>query len=150
MQFGIVYDRESRVTRVNMGLPGSTHTDYDYQSITPDEVHMKIAAVQIIEGMRRPEGITGAQTLDLIPKRRNPVSKWDMGSHGWGIHAVQGYSLWKILLWVGGVTGVGLAIAVTWLVTVNKKDLQNAFMPLTVLLTILGVGLGVPHLLGVA
>ena len=117
---------------------------------------MKIAAAQIIAGMHNPKKLTHSiathdkATIDMVPKKKNERLADAMGTEGWGLHAVQGFSLWKILVWIAVLGVLGLAFVALWLSFVNRTDLQNAFVPITFFMTAILLMLGVPQVLGVA
>lgn len=126
--------------------------DYDYDLFQPVAVHMKIAAKQLIIGMHKPINHRGQTvgTLAMIPKRKDMILDYRMGGEGWGLHAVQGFSLFKILFWVIALTVLGLLFVLFWLLFVDNTDLQNAFVPATFLSTMIFIGLAVPQILRVA
>ena len=135
---------------MNTGLPDKT--DYDYDLFEPVAAHMKLAAAQLIAGMRKPisprEHAGG--TLAMIPKRKNMTLDHRMGEEGWGLHAIQGFSWFKILVWIAALTAFGLSFVLFWLLFVDRTDLQNAFVPATFLSTMIFIGLAVPQILRVA
>ena len=138
------------IIRINIGLPPSSASSYELSRITPEKVHMKIAASELIAGMYQPKGGRGKSiTLTMIPKRIMVFSAKDTNSEDWGIHGLQGFSLWKILAWIAFLTVLGLVFVIFWLVFIDKTDLVNAFVPFTFLGTMVMIGLGVPQLLGV-
>ena len=139
------------IIRIQIGLPPSDSApSYELSRITPEEVHMKIAASELIAGMYQPKGGRGKMaTLIMIPKRIMFVSANGTSSEDWGMHGLQGFSLWKILAWIVFLTVLGLAFVILWLIFIDKTDLQNAFVPFTFLATMVMIGLGVPQLLGV-
>lgn len=107
---------------------------------------MQIMAQIILEGIRKPELGRGERTvLSGIPKLKTPpgLEKKALIS-GWGFHAGQGPCSVKIFGWLSTVLTFGLAFIPIWLASINKIDLQNAFAPVTFLVTLLGliVGLG--------
>lgn len=116
----------------------------------PEEVHRKIAAAQIVDGIRNVGSYYGCWTLPMIPKDAEFTGKWTSGTQAWGIHAVQGWYLWKIMSWVGFLSAVGLVFVVLWLALVSSTDLQNAFVPFTFLSTMILVALALPQYTGVA
>jgi hypothetical protein len=67
----------------------------------------------------------------------------------WGMHALQRFSLWKIMTWIALLTILGPVFVVFWLVYIDKTDLQHAFMPYAFLATMVLIGLGVPQFLEV-
>lgn len=151
IKFYIIYSGRHRVKRVGEGLPQPPLTSgYEYSLTQSESVHMLIAAEQIIEGIRYPDRVSGLQTFFLVPKRLDPVPTWVMGVEGWGIHAVQGWSLWKVVSWFGAVTVIGMVFVVLWLIYVSKTDLQNAFIPIMFLLTMMMIVMGVPQLMNIA
>lgn len=85
-----------------------------YEFKCPDgaaiDVHMRIYAHVLLEGIRYPEIGRGSRTLlDSIPKLRTPagVDKEAM-NYGWGFHVSQNLSTPKIFTWVIGVLVLGL------------------------------------------
>ncbi|PVH76106.1 kinase-like protein [Cadophora sp. DSE1049] len=149
IKFARIYTDSAEVSGLKVELPPSK--DYDYELISPDEVHMNIASKQILRGFSKREwGYHLTTTLSLIPKKKDSTLNFNMGSQGWGLHAIEGFSLTKILIWVAVLNGVGIAFVVLWLVFVSKTDLQNAFVPVTYFMTVILLGLAVPQLLGAA
>ncbi|WQF88429.1 Putative protein kinase [Colletotrichum destructivum] len=110
---------------------------YDYcclPDLDPQE-HMELMAETILQGLQEPErGRCGRAVLDGIPKLQSPpgINKRQYNS-GWGFHTTQGYCLMKILLWVGVILSPGVVFALAWLSSVNALDLQNAFVPISLL-----------------
>ena len=136
------------IVRVQIGLPPSSATSYEISRLIPEEVHMRIAASELIAGIYQPdEGRDRTTTLNMIPKRIRTADGTD--SEDWGMHALPRFSLWKILAWIALLTIFGLAFVIFWLVFINKTDLQNAFIPFTFLATMVLIGLGIPQLLEV-
>ncbi len=145
---------QDNIIRIQIGLPPSSSTSYEISRLTPEEVHMKIAASELIAGIHQPNECRGrTTTLNMIPKRirnkcANGTSSDDWGSsEEWGMHALPRFSLWKILAWTASMTILGLAFVIFWLVFIDKTDLQNAFIPFTFLATMVMISLGVPQLL---
>ena len=112
---------------------------------------MRIAAKQIITSMNH-SGLSHGikETIDLIPKKSDGPLSSVRGTCGWGIRAVDGYSMQKILCWLAFVTVLGLVFVVNWLVLVSKTDLQNGFVVPTFLGGMLMAALAIPQILGVA
>ena len=144
------------IIRVQIGLPPFSSTFYEISRLTPEEVHLKIAASEQIAGIHQPHGGRGrTTTLNMIPKRirnelANGTSSDDWGSsEEWGMHALPRFSLWKILAWIASLAILGLVFVIFWLVFIDKTDLQNAFIPFTFLVTMVMIGLGIPQLLEV-
>jgi predicted Kef-type K+ transport protein len=80
----------------------------------------------------------------LIPKKRIPPSLQNtMGTEGWGLHAVQGWSVLKIISWFIVTQVFGFVFVPLWLTLVNKTDLQNAFTPLIFFSTSVMVAFGI-------
>ena len=86
----------------------------------------------------------------MVPANTGPSILEIDGHQGWGIHAVQGYSLMKFLNWMMVLTVLGMVFLVVWLVKVDEKDLVNALAPLMFFYTTVLVVLGIPQVLGVA
>jgi len=91
---------------------------------------MAIAATQIIAGMHRARKHTQlTTTLDMVPKKiREPLAN-QIGTQGWGLSAIDGYSVYRVLIWMGVQLGLSLVFVILWLVLVSKTDPQNAFVP---------------------
>jgi hypothetical protein len=129
------------------GLPGTT--DYDYTPILPEEIHIAIAAKQVLAGMHASKRtIHMNTTLPMIPKKREQRLNFLLGSQGWGLHAVQGFSITRILTWIASLTSLGVVFIIMCLVFINKTDLQNAFIPVGFFMTMIALALGIPQLLG--
>jgi hypothetical protein len=86
----------------------------------------------------------------MIPKHLEPMPAWPTGMTAWGIHAIQGWSVRKILYWFGSLTVLGLAFVPFWLIFVDKKDLQNAFTPMFFIGLMTTFAVVIPQLLGIA
>lgn len=133
---------------MSVGLPKPP--EYEYVLFQPELVHMAIASRQILAGIHDPSKVEGNNTLEMIPKKVDALLKPDKGAEGWGLHAVQGWSLWKIVFWMSAFTVLGLLFVVLWLVLVDPKDLQNAFTPGAFLAGMLCLALGIPQFLDAA
>ena len=102
---------------------------------------MQIMGEIILQGIRRPKLGRGQRTaLDGIPKLRAPpgIKKQALIS-GWGFHAGQGPCLVKICSWFLVIVALGLAFVPVWLSSINKINLQNAFAPISFMVTFIGV-----------
>lgn len=133
---------------MDVGLP--KQTQYEYTLFRPETVHMAIASKQLTAGMYNPSTVEGSTTMAMVPKKTDAVLGLDQGVEGWGLHAVQGWSLYKILFWMGAFNFVGLLFVVLWLVLVDSKDLQNAFVPGMFLASMLCFAVGIPQYLDAA
>ncbi|ERF75939.1 hypothetical protein EPUS_01305 [Endocarpon pusillum Z07020] len=150
IKFSRPYPGQDDVVKIQIGLPPSDPLAYEYTLWKPEEVHMKIAATQLIASIYHPEKASGiSTTLKMIPKRITAQSGSSASSEDWGMHALQRFSLWKIMTWIALLTILGLVFVVFWLVYIDKTDLQHAFMPYTFLATMVLIGLGVPQFLEV-
>ena len=150
-QFRRLFNGQDQVARIGVGLPD--RTNYEYDLFEPMAVHMEMASKQHVIGMYKSIEHHQTQrvgTLAMIPKKTNTPIDDQMGEEGWGLHAVQGYTLSKILVWIAALTILGLVFVILWLLLVDKTDLQNAFVPATFLSTMAFIGLAIPQILGVA
>lgn len=95
--------------------------------------------------MRNPKFSEGVvEILHLIPQKIvPPLLPTAVGTEGWGLHAVQGWSFLKIVSWFLVTQLVGFVFVLLWLTFVNKTDLQNAFVPLVFFTTSVMVGVGI-------
>ena len=111
---------------------------------------MAIAAKQVLANMhgfkRRVKH--DKTTLPMVPKKCKEGIKLLSGSEGWGMHAIQGFSITRILSWMGTITLVGIVFAILWLVLVDKTALTNAFYLMGAFLTLFSMAMGVTQLLG--
>lgn len=130
------------------GLPKPP--EYEYTLFHPEIVHMAIASRQILAGMHDLSKVEGSDTVEMIPKKVDTLLEQHKGAEGWGLHAVQGWSLYKIVLWIGVFTVIGLLFALLWLVLADPKDLQNAFTPGMFLAAMLCLAIGIPQFLDAA
>ncbi|KAF6802733.1 serine/threonine protein kinase [Colletotrichum sojae] len=111
---------------------------------------MKIAAVEMIAGLAKPQSARRERTIVKILPRKilPPQFMRKERTRGWGVYAKMGYSVKKILWWlVSGVLFV-VVFAVVWLVYIDKKDLQNAFTPVTLFFTVITILVAVAQLMG--
>jgi hypothetical protein len=69
------------------------------------------------------------------------------GSQGWGMHAIQGFSIKRIFAWIATLTILVLVFVVCWLVFINKTDAQNAFVPAGFFASMITLAMAVPQLL---
>ncbi|KAK0707838.1 kinase-like domain-containing protein [Lasiosphaeris hirsuta] len=146
-QFHFLFNNSDRVKAFDYCALKTCPTDlcckgYEYTSQHPEvDIHMQIIAEIILQGIRRPELGHGQRTaVDGVPKLKAPpgIRKQALIS-GWGFHACQGPSLAKMCSWFMVVVALGLAFVPFWLSSINKIDLQNAFAPVSFLITFVGV-----------
>ncbi|KAL1961902.1 hypothetical protein VTN77DRAFT_935 [Rasamsonia byssochlamydoides] len=149
ISFRRIFPNQNQVACMLVGLPKLPGT-YEYSLLHPEAVHMAIASQQIIAGMYNPAKLWGNTTIAMIPKKTDSTLASDVGTEGWGLYAVQGWSLWKIVLWICACNFIGMVFVVLWLVLVDKTDLQNAFVPATFLVTMLCLAIGIPQYLDAA
>jgi hypothetical protein len=117
---------------------------YEFAIPRPEDTHRKIAAVQIVAGLKHPRNGCGESViLPMVPKKSSPPLDKKMGAEGWGLYATKGFSLAKIMMWVITVQILGFAFVCLWLTLVNKTDLQNAFLPVMFLTTLVIGGFSV-------
>ncbi|KAF4633215.1 hypothetical protein G7Y89_g4899 [Cudoniella acicularis] len=151
IKFTRVFTSSDEVARLGQGLPPHVNLpseEYEYSLTNTEEVHMDIAAKQIMAGMHG-NGIESniATTLQLMPKKCNLPLSYEMGCEGWSIHTMQGFSLTKFLVWMGSLIALGVIFVVCWLVLVSNTDFQNAFVTVCFFVTMIGLAVGVPQLL---
>ncbi len=124
---------------------------YEYTSQHSEvDIHMQIMAEIILQGIRRPDLGRGQRTaLDGIPKLRVPPGiKKEALISGWGFHAGQGLCLIKMCGWFMVIVALGLAFVPVWLSSISMIDLQNAFAPVSFLVTFVGVLFAMVALVG--
>ncbi|KAI4592426.1 hypothetical protein KJ359_011237 [Pestalotiopsis sp. 9143b] len=132
--FKIARDRD--VVPMSFALPERPH-DYEYRhSDRPEFIKIYLETVvarNVLCGIHDTEAGAGETDLiDHILKKRNPP-QLDTRADAYGLRAMQGLSLKKICWWTAVSCILGLAFFVFWISFVDKLDLQNAFMPVTVL-----------------
>ncbi|KAK1827008.1 kinase-like domain-containing protein [Podospora conica] len=115
---------------------------YEYIAQHPEvDTHMEIMAEIILHGIRNPKLGRGERSvIDGIPKLKSPPGlKKEALNSGWGFHAGQGPCVAKMGVWFSAFVALGLAFVPVWLASIDEVDLQNAFAPVSFLLTFLGV-----------
>lgn len=130
------------------GLP--EQAQYEYELFRPEAVHMAIASKQLTVGIYDPSKVNGSNTIAMVPKKMGVPLAMSQGVEEWGLHAIQGWSLRKILMWMSVLHFIGLLFVSLWLALVDVKDLQNAFMPAMFLATMFSLLLGIPQYLNAA
>lgn len=148
LQFHVVKTNHDQVSFGEVNLP--SHHEYEHGFLDPQDVHMKIAAVQMIAGLAKPQSAHREQTIvRILPRKILPPQFTRQGrARGWGVYAKTGYSVKKILWWlIHGVVFV-VVFAVVWLARVEKTDLQNAFTPATLFFTVITILVAVAQLMG--
>ncbi|ORY16259.1 hypothetical protein BCR34DRAFT_597813 [Clohesyomyces aquaticus] len=165
IEFATVYDDEPLVVKIKDGLPPKKRPSvlprYEYIATHPLDIHIKIAAKQIIKGMKGRRATLGSRdTVCAIPCHlfQPPMTQlyqsqgtgWKKGEQAWGICAIQGWAVWKVMLWIGFSSLTGLVIFAMWLAFVDNKDLQNASVSFIMVTTTMLMLIGVPQYLGSA
>lgn len=141
---------EDQVFREKTDLPPQGHLEYDHGILEPQDVQMKLAAIQIVNGLRNPKSVRGKKDMiKMIPKKTIPPDfEKRMGAYGWGMYAEMGWSLKKILWWLVFCFVFTSIFVVIWLACISKTDLQNAFVPTTIVLGFFTLVLGLAQMLG--
>jgi hypothetical protein len=118
----------------------------------PEHVHRIIAARNIVAGFHRPNiGQNQMSILPMIPKKNVPPALHERrGTEGWGLHAKQGFSLFKIALWIVLMQALGFTFVIFWLLFITKTDLQNAFVPVTYLTSLIALIVGISQFISPA
>ncbi|KAK1483116.1 serine/threonine protein kinase [Colletotrichum abscissum] len=149
-QFHIVKTNRDQVILGKIELPPQAHLEYEHGMLNPEDVHMKIAAVQMVAGLMDPKTARGEKIMtNMLPKKKIPPNlQRAMGMCGWGIYAQMGFSPKRILLWLIFCMILMLTFAIVWLICINSTDLQNALVPATIVLTTFTIILGVAQTLG--
>ncbi|KAF2227527.1 hypothetical protein BDZ85DRAFT_4505 [Elsinoe ampelina] len=154
IKFGSVLTHPSQVRRILEELPcpckPTCKHDYRYQKSVNEEMHRRIAATEIMEGMKDPSRFHNtSDTLAIIPQDM-AQTRFGRDEPAWGLHAVEGIMLWKFLVFVGIMTLAGLVFVAVWLACVDEKDLQGAFTVATFLTTMVMIAVASPQLMGIA
>ncbi|KAH8734201.1 hypothetical protein BGZ61DRAFT_585835 [Ilyonectria robusta] len=149
-KFTFLFDNSDLVKAFEQKADGKTRElckGYEYFPL-PDlefDEHMQLMAETILQGLQKPElGRHGRAVLDGIPKLRAPpgLHKRQYNS-GWGFYTTQGFCLVKILRWVGAILSPGVAFVLVWLSLISAVDLQNAFVPMSFLTSLVAIILGI-------
>lgn len=147
-----MWDDNDQVCPLNAKTLPDSGGVYKHDIKMPYEANMHILSTQIVAGMASPTKGSGiANTVKVLPMlvKPPPLSK-KQSERGFGLHAKQNFSLWKIVMWILLTEIVGLLFMAGWLYWIDEKDLQNAFVPVTYFVTLVGIAVAVPQLLGVA
>ncbi|KAK2023907.1 hypothetical protein LX32DRAFT_570828 [Colletotrichum zoysiae] len=150
IKFYIVMNDEDQVFREKTELPPQENLEYDHGIMEPQDVQMKLAAIQIVNGLRDPKSVRGKKDMiRMIPKKTIPPDfQKRMGAYGWGIYAEMGWSLKRMLWWLVFCFVATSIFVVIWLACISKTDLQNAFVPSTIVLGVFTIVLGMAQMLG--
>ncbi|KAI1390684.1 kinase-like domain-containing protein [Hypoxylon trugodes] len=148
IKFHVVKDNSDRVFPTAQELPPSGR-GYEHQIKYPKEVHMQMAAIQMVTGLMYPKEARGEKTMITILPRKlvPPTVEKIMGAEGWGLHAKMGFSILKIARWFISCSILSVIFAGLWLGFVSNTDLQNAFIPTTVLFSIITLFLAIPQVM---
>lgn len=106
---------------------------------------MRLAAISFVKGIRDPDAHRGQRLmLSIIPKKLVPPSvELKYSSEGVGIRPIYNVSFWKFLVYLGVMMFLTLVFAALWLILVDKTDLQNAFVPVTIVVGFISVWVAV-------
>ena len=130
---------------MQIGLPPTSGGEYEHFVPRPHDVHMRAAGEQMVFGLRNPKMARGETTIvRMLPKKINPppfVKK--MGQAGWGLHAKMGFSARKFLAWILVCVVINAIFVIVWLTKISSTDLQNAFVPATIVTAALTFGLAI-------
>lgn len=98
----------------------------------------------MVFGLRDPKKGRGETTIiDMLPKKINPPPlPKRISEPGWGLHAKMGFSQRRFLLWLFFCVVLGGIFVVFWLISINKTDLQNAYIPTFIFTALLTVAMG--------
>ncbi|KAI1184195.1 kinase-like domain-containing protein [Nemania serpens] len=115
--------------------------DLGSNSITerlPLDISMRKLGKTILAGLERPDDGWGRRNVvNALPKREVPPTlPRTYETTGWGFHVRYGVSFLSVAFWIVGLVLLGLAFVPFWLALIDKKDLQNAFTPASVLFSI--------------
>lgn len=79
-----MFNEQDQVTIIRTGL--LSPLDYDYQLYQPDEIHIKIAAKQIIADMHNPrKAARETATIEMAPKKKNTICSSQRGRRRLGL-----------------------------------------------------------------
>lgn len=148
LQFRFLFEESSIVYISKPGAePGTHEMCQGYQFIRVSnldiESHMRVMAEVILHGVRNPDLGRNARTvLDRIPKLdRPPGLIRKPPNSGWGFYMDRNLSLNLVLAWLGVVFALAFMFVPVWLTVMDAKDVQTALAPLSVLASIMSVGL---------
>ncbi|KAI0545792.1 kinase-like domain-containing protein [Xylaria curta] len=143
VKFYVVINDRNQVLRDSEDLPPPTQKDYEHGVPTPREVHMRLASLEIVQGLIDPRiGAEKDDIIRLLPRKKNPPSLLrKQGVEGWGLHARMGFSVHKFCGWIIVCFLINAAFVIVWLICINPTDLQNAFVPAFIVTTALTIGL---------
>ncbi|KAF2966947.1 hypothetical protein GQX73_g6607 [Xylaria multiplex] len=107
----------------------------------PLDIHMRKLGKTILADLERPDDGWGRRNvLNALPKRLVPPTlPRTYKTTGWGFHVRLGVNFLFVACWTVGLVMLGLAFVPFWLVLIDEKDLQNAFIPASTLFSIAGM-----------
>lgn len=143
-----MWTNQDRVSLVKTGLLPPPGKGYTHTFPGPEHgqtVLMAAAREQMISGLADPKRGKDETTNSMLPQKlKPPPLAQEMGEQGWGLHVKTGIVLWKFLCWMILPPAImSLIFMVLWLVYINPTDLQNAFVPATIVTALLALGLAV-------
>lgn len=95
----------------------------------PREQFIKTLEQSLVHGFHDPRGCTAQDMEDIItriPKKTNGRLKKEYGTLGYGMHAVPGWAVWKLMVALL-LTQLGPSVFVIKWLCGHPGDLQNAF-----------------------
>lgn len=106
---------------------------------------MKIVGKEIVRGLANPKHGLGKTIMKRrVPKKRNPPPLGnEMGSAGFGLYAEMGFSPYRFFRWYFACFLLSCLFVVLWLYFISSKDLQNAFVPATLITGVLTIALAI-------
>ncbi|KAI0445157.1 kinase-like domain-containing protein [Xylaria telfairii] len=145
VKFYVVVNNRDQVLPESKEVPPITQLDYEHGVLEPLDIHMRLAGLEIVEGLLDPRiGADKKDIIKLLPRKRNPpLLNRKRGVEGWGLHARMGFSVHKFCRWIVVCFLANAAFVIVWLVCINPTDLQNAFVPASIVTTALTIGLAV-------
>lgn len=123
-----VFENSNQVVCIGTGLPLSNK--YKYNLLHSEEIHTAITATQLIAGMNNTSVIKGNIILSLLPKKIDgPLGKM-AGAKAWGIRGVEGWSLFRMLIWMVLMNFICFALVFC------SGDMKTSFAPIMPLATL--------------
>lgn len=131
--------------------PLCAHTyHYEKKPSHDDEIHRKVAGEYVLQGMADPSQTNASiRTLRMVPKHKiRHTPSWDLYDEAWGIHAVQGWSLCRMVVWLVLLNLAELLFVILWLTLVDSTDIQTAFTVPGYMTATVALGLIIPQFIG--
>ncbi|KAI9774940.1 MAG: hypothetical protein M1840_000156 [Geoglossum simile] len=148
VMFQLIQPEKDLVACGKEELPDPLSEEYVYKYFDPREQFVKTLEKTLMHHFHNHHGCSADDAqhiLERIPKKANGKLKTCYAADGYGMHAVPGWAVWKIVALFAVSQICPLAYAIRWLCG-HAGDLQNAFVLSMYLVGVFNILLIFPNL----